>query len=52
MYDTVYADEGNRVAKVANKAIVFITPPNNDNAATASWAGVRTHIDGYVIRRY
>lgn len=52
MYDTVYADEGNGIAKVANKAIVFITPPNNDNAATASWAGVRTHIEGYVVRRY
>ena len=31
--DTVYADEGNNISKVANKSIVFITPPNNENAS-------------------
>ena len=51
LYDTVYADEGNKISKVANKSIVFITPPNITSATSASWPGVRTHIEGYVIRR-
>lgn len=51
LYDSVYADEGNRVAKVANKAVVFITPPNI-TLTSGSWLGVRTHVEGYVVRRY
>jgi hypothetical protein len=44
MYDTVYTDVGNKVAKITNKLIVFTAEA--DNGAK----GVRTTNEGYVIR--
>ena len=44
MYDTVYTDVGNKVAKVTNKLIVFTAE------ADSGAKGVRTTNEGYVIR--
>ena len=49
LYDTIYVDEGNKVAKVTNKLIVFVAESDVGGATTGA-KGVRTTNEGYVIR--
>ena len=49
LYDTIYVDEGNKVAKVTNKLIVFLAESDVVSGVSGS-KGVRTTNEGYVIR--